>query len=261
MAERVSCSEVSESEITPAILVSLGQSPDPDYSSDEEDKHKLKSLVPCSICKRTFRGVTGLKIHMKSHIDTPKFPCKFAGCGKKYKFIYNLALHYSNVHKESQPPSIKERTSELVIHIPDSSLTDSKISSDKEFSVVEIGKTSEITSPSLRIFDTITKSTTDVEERKHVETISIKSTEVNSDILHQEHNPLYSTSKNISLSTISDMYRFKCPECDAKFKSEFIYTHHVRSKHINPVIYSCVKCKRTYDTQIFYLNHLNTCNK
>lgn len=53
-------------------------------------------------------------------------------------------------------------------------------------------------------------------------------------------------------------YKYKCPECDADFKSEDIYKLHVYRRHVQPIIYNCKKCGASFEILSEYEKHTSS---
>lgn len=52
--------------------------------------------LPCPVCKKKYKGVQSLRIHLSRCSDERKFPCAF--CVSKFKRNDHLKRHIQHVH-------------------------------------------------------------------------------------------------------------------------------------------------------------------
>merc|ERR1712146_554891 len=71
-----------------------------------------------------FTRLSDLKVHERTHGESRKIACNWAGCGRKFHRMYDLKVHYMKVHlphhHNIHPPSNRQNLAFTMPSPPDS---------------------------------------------------------------------------------------------------------------------------------------------
>ena len=83
-------------------VVGIKEEPTSNNFKEEPEKTRIKTLLQCEICSKTFSHKSAIKYHITSvHEEKKPFKCKM--CDHSYSEKGNLKRHISSVHEKKKP--------------------------------------------------------------------------------------------------------------------------------------------------------------